>query len=71
VIRASSSVAKTKNQAKFRIAWIRQLAPNELRAGIECLEPQNKFWGLDLSNREDDVAKHTNAVMTLLARSSD
>lgn len=28
----------------------RQLGPDERRVGIESLEPQNKFWGVDLSD---------------------
>ena len=39
------SLRRGSHNAKFRIAWVRQLAPNELRAGLECLEPQNDFLG--------------------------
>jgi hypothetical protein len=60
-----------RQKAKFRIVWIRQLAPNELRAGIECLEPKKKFWGLELADREHGCNRYTNAVMTVLARRSD
>ncbi len=37
------------NKARFRIAWTRQVAPNELQAGVESLELQNNFWGVDFS----------------------
>ena len=30
-------------KAEFRVEWIKQLAPNELQAGIELLKPQNNF----------------------------
>ena len=37
------SLQRGPRKAKFRIAWIRQLVPNELQAGVECLEPQSNF----------------------------
>ena len=44
-------------------------APNELQAGVEALEPQNSFWGVNLS---DDLGakKDTEALMSLLSRHS-
>jgi len=45
------SLQRGSKKAKFRIAWIRQLAPTELQAGVESLEPQNIFWGVDLSDQ--------------------
>jgi hypothetical protein len=60
-----------RQKAKCRIVWIRQLAPNELRAGIECLEPQKKFWGLELPDSERGSDNYTEAVMTILAKRSD
>jgi hypothetical protein len=59
-----------RQKVKCRIVWIRQLAPNELRAGIECLEPQKNFWGLELSDRERGC-NYTKAVMTVLVDRSD
>jgi hypothetical protein len=64
------SLQRGSHNAKFRIAWIRQLAPNELQAGVECLEPQNKFWGVDLSDREDEAEKDWQALMTVLVPKS-
>jgi hypothetical protein len=61
------SLRRGSKKAKFRIAWIRQLAPNELQAGVESLEPQNNFWGVDLSDREREAQKHTQALMTFLS----
>src|SRR5260370_39414512 len=57
-------------KAKFRIAWIRQLAPTELQAGVECLETQNNFWGVDLSDCEHESRKDMQALLTFLAGSS-
>jgi hypothetical protein len=44
------SLQRGPHKAKFRITWVRQLAPNELRAGIESVEAQDNFWGVDLSD---------------------
>jgi hypothetical protein len=58
-------------RAKFRIAWIKQLAPNEMQAGLESLQPQNNFWGVDLSDEAPDVKKESQqALMTLLSARS-
>ncbi|MGD0468502.1 MAG: PilZ domain-containing protein [Terriglobales bacterium] len=64
------SLHRGSQKAKFRIAWIRQLAPNELQAGVECLEPQNNFWGVDLSDCDREAKKDMEALMTFLASSS-
>jgi hypothetical protein len=57
------------NKSKFRIAWVRELAPNELRVGIECLEKQSNFWGVDLSDREK-AEQDQKAFMTFLSGGS-
>jgi hypothetical protein len=65
------SLQRGANKAKFRIVWIRHLAPNELQAGVECLEPQAKFWGVDLSDRNQaEKKKDMQALMTFLASHS-
>ena len=63
------SLKRGPQKAKFRIAWIRQLTPHELRAGIECLEPQKDFWGVDLSDPQT-AQNNVEALMTLLSGSS-
>jgi hypothetical protein len=65
------SLQRGSRKAKFRIAWIRQLAPNELQAGVECLEPQSNFWGVDLSDRENEAKKDMQVIMTLLSSTSE
>lgn len=61
------SLQRGTQKAKFRIAWIRQIAPKELQAGIEALEPTNNFWGVDLSDREREEAKEMQTLMTVLS----
>ena len=66
------SLQRGSQKAKFQIAWIRQLAPNELQAGIESLQPQNSFWGVNLSARGPEVKKEAQqALMTLLSGRSN
>jgi hypothetical protein len=61
------SLQRGSQRAKFQIAWVRQLAPTELQAGIESLQPQNSFWGVDLSARSAEARKESQqALMTLL-----
>src|SRR5438445_5785020 len=57
-------------KAKFRIAWIRQLAPNEIRAGLECLHDVDNFWGVNLSDREGEPKKVMQAFLSLLSDGS-
>jgi len=67
---ATVILQRGSNKTTFRIAWVRQLSPNELQAGIEALEPQSNFWGVDLSDREREAKKQTQALMTLLSSCS-
>lgn len=60
------SLQRGSHKAKFRIAWLRDLAPNEVQAGVECLEPRSNFWGVNLSDYENEVKTDMQALMTLL-----
>ena len=53
-------------KAKFVVKWVHPLGPNEIQIGIECLEPQDKFWGVDLSDQDKQAKKDMDALMTLL-----
>ena len=64
------SLQRGSKKAKFRVEWIRELTSNELQAGIESVEPQNNFWGVDLSDRELETKKEMRAVLTLLSSRS-
>jgi hypothetical protein len=65
------SLQRGSQRAKFQIAWVRQLAPNELQAGIESMQPQSSFWGVDLSVRPVEGKKEAQqALMTLLSSRS-
>ena len=63
------SLQRGSKKAKFRITWTRQLAPNELQAGVESLELQNNFWGVDLSEKRE-AKNDVQALMTILSSCS-
>ena len=65
------SLQRGPHRAKFRVAWVQELAPNEVRAGIECVEPHSNFWGVNLSDRENKAKKDMQALMTLLTSDSN
>jgi|ERR1700690_438719 len=44
-----------------------KIAPNELQAGVESLEPPNDFWGVDLSAQEHATKQDVKAFMTFLS----
>ena len=60
------SLQRGAKKAGFRVQWVRQLGPNEVQAGVESLEPQNNFWGVNLSD-DVDAKKNTEALMSLLS----
>jgi hypothetical protein len=62
-------VQRASRKAEFRVQWIRQLGPDEQQIGIESLEPQSNFWGIDLSD-EFEAQKDMQKLMTALSRES-
>jgi hypothetical protein len=61
------TVTLTRNgrKANFRVAWVRNISPNELQAGIEALQDIPNFWGVDLSDTQR--TKDFDAMMTLVS----
>jgi hypothetical protein len=57
-------------RARFRVVWVKQLAANEIRAGLECLEPQSDFLGIDLSEAKGEGNSNPDTLMTLLSKKS-
>jgi hypothetical protein len=70
------SLQRGSHKAKFRIAWTRQVAPNELQAGVESLELQNNFWGIAWTQQaapneiQAGVKNDVQALMTILSSCS-
>jgi hypothetical protein len=59
------SLERGSKKAKFRITWTRQVAANELQAGVESLQMQTNFWGVDLSE-EREAKNDVQALLTIL-----
>jgi hypothetical protein len=57
-------------KVRCRVAWVREIGPNEIHAGLECLEPQNNFLGVDFSSNEHEGANNVEMLMTLLSKDS-
>jgi len=55
-------------RGKFCIAWVKQLAPGEVQAGVEALEPNDDFWGVGLS---DLAQQNKSDLQTFLMLFSD
>ena len=65
------SLQRGSKKKEFRVEWIKQLSPNELEAGIERLQAQGNFWGVDLSDEVSEGQKQSQqALMTLLSSHS-
>lgn len=63
---AGQTVSLTRNgrKANFRVAWIRQVSPKEIHAGIEAMQALDNFWGVDLT--EQTAKRDVEAMMSLM-----
>jgi hypothetical protein len=43
------TLQRGRQKMQFCIKWTKQLTRNEIQAGIESLEPERNFWGLETS----------------------
>lgn len=62
------SLQRGAKKANFRVMWVNEIAPHELQAGVQALEQQNNFWGIDLSEQErEGKGSGVDALMSLMA----
>ncbi len=59
------AVQRGSKKTNFKIMWVQELAPKEFQAGIQAIETQNNFWGVDLSEQSQHVAGEQ--VMAMMA----
>jgi hypothetical protein len=64
------SLQRGSKKANFRVVWVQQLSPNEVQAGVQAVEKQSNFWGVDLSDQER-AAGNVEALMSLMAPKKD
>jgi hypothetical protein len=55
-------------RGKFRIVWVRQLAPGEVQVGVEALELQGDFWASGLSDSAQQNKGDMLAFLSALLR---
>ena len=53
-------------KGKFQIKWISRLGEHEIQIGVEGVDVQEKFWGVDLADMKADAKKDMDALLTLL-----
>jgi len=53
------------HKAKFRVAWVRQVGPQEMQAGLESLQVSENLLGVDLA--ECKRSSTEDIFMTLLS----
>jgi hypothetical protein len=57
-------------RAKFQVKWVQQVGSNETHIGVQSPEALEKFWGVDLHDRDRESKKDIDALMTLLTGGS-
>jgi hypothetical protein len=60
-----------QKKAKFRVVWVRQLAPNEMQAGVESVDLQENFWGVSLADEGPESKVDMQTFLSLLSDSSN
>ena len=60
-----------QKKARFRIIWVRQLAPNEMQAGVESVDLQENFWGVCLAEEKPGSKEEAQTFLSLLSDSSN
>ena len=61
------SLPRGPKKATFKVVWVQQMGPNEVQAGVQAVEVQNNFWGVDLSETERESKSSVEALMSLVA----
>jgi hypothetical protein len=60
------SLQRGSKKANFRVVWVQQLSPNEVQAGVQAVDMQSNFWGVDLSDQERSGG-NVDALMSLMS----
>jgi PilZ domain len=50
------SLSRGTKKAQFRIVWIEQRG-HEFHAGLEAIQPNEKFWGVDLNAEDSETGQ--------------
>jgi len=62
----SICLQRGSKRANFRVVWVQQISPGEIQAGIQAVDAQSNFWGVDLSEAEKE-GRNVDALMSLMS----
>jgi hypothetical protein len=54
-------------KVQFQVMWVQELSPKEIQAGIQAVEHASNFWGIDLSEQEQDGKNGAKDLAALFA----
>ncbi len=63
-------VQRGSKKANFKVIWIQELGSEEIQVGLQALDIQTNFWGVDLSAQEGDGKIDVDAIMALVEKKS-
>jgi len=61
------SLQRGAKKANFKVMWVQQMSSTEIQAGVQAVEQQNNFWGIDLSEQDHEGRGNVQALMSLMA----
>ena len=60
-------VQRHNRRAKCKVIWVQEMNANEMQIGIEFLNADDRFWGLDLTD-EKERAEASESLFTFIVR---
>lgn len=60
------TLQRQHKRAKCKVAWCREVGPREIQVGVQFLEADAAFWGVDLAP-DIKAADHSKQLWNLLA----
>lgn len=61
------TLSRGTHKAKFRVAWIREIGPKEIQAGLECLQAADNLLGVNI---DECTRSSQDLLMTLFTQKS-
>jgi hypothetical protein len=58
------TLSRGPHKAKFRVAWVQQIGPKEMQAGLEALQQDDALLGVDISENQGNSSDEI--LLTLL-----
>lgn len=61
------SLQRGPKKANFKVVWVHQLGPGEVQVGLQAVEKQTNFWGIDLPEQENSKT-NVDALMAMMKK---